>query len=766
MIKRIKSIKNFGVFSNYRMDGNTRDFNEKNIIYGWNYSGKTTFSRLFSFLDKDNEIPTEYSNIEFEVELTDGLIITNENRNISPLHVKVFNSDFIRDNLSFERTNNRIKGITFDVGGNIETRNKISNNNNLIAKAASLQEKNQQNILKFNEFEAKFTKEAGRIKNDCFNSLIEFNKGHLKKIIDTLSEPLENYTSIDTKQLMEVKATALTQNPKQEISIETSPILDFNNIYNEYKLILEYEPTKTEDDILLSKDINLYNWAKDGYNIYKEKNPRIRKCAFCGNDINDDRFAYLNAFYSNEAAKLKTKIADLEIKINTEKQKIEELSWSKKSINDLMDCCQQEFSYLLDRYITTKASYLSTLDLLRSDLAKKDTQYTFVKQELSSINIDSITQIGEWIKEVKNIFDKHNNTVRKFGTIREEARDTYKKYIIARFLIDEQYNEIKRLKQCEERLKNRCNIIVNKLELENKALEAELKTITKGKEELNKFIQLFLNRDDISIEVTDENYFVLKRGTNIAINLSDGEMTAIAFSHFMVMLDSLQVNKLTDTIIYIDDPISSLDANHIAQVSSLINSFFFRKGIDAENPLKVIPCFKQLFISTHSFEFYSFIRTANNIKKSKNGKGCNFFFLKRRSRTESLFTDIPKELSSYNSEYIYLFSEIDKYKDAGFPEEKSYIMPNIVRRFLEIYTFIKLPGNKDEIDNRVKILIGDVNELKILHTFSHFSSFERVVQHNALIFKLEDIILDLYILLSKDPEHLSSLYEGIGKKDI
>lgn len=766
MIKRIKSIKNLGVFSNYRMDGNTRDFNEKNIIYGWNYSGKTTLSRLFSFLNKDYEIPIEHSDIEFEVELTNGQIITHENRNSSPLNVKIFNSDFIRDNLSFERTNNRIKGITFDVGGNIETRDKITSNNNLITKAESLLEKHQENILKFNEFETKFTKEAGRIKNDCFNSLIEFNKGHLKKIIDTLSAPLETYILLDAKQLGEIKATALTQNPKQEIPIETSSILEFENIYNEYKLILQSEPTKTEEDSLLSNDIDLYNWAKSGYNIYIEKNPIIKKCAFCGNNIDDSRLTYLNAFYTNEAAKLRVRITNLKIKINTEKQKIEELDWSKKSVNDLMDCCQQEFSSLLAKYSTVKANYISALDILQDDLVKKDSQYIFIKQKPSEINIDFITQIEEWVRSAKDIFNKHNKNIQEFGVIRERARDIYKKHLIAKYLIDEQYYEIKRLKQCEEHLGTNCKNIINKIKLENKELEAQLKTITKGKEELNKFIHLFLNRDDISIEVTDDDYFILKRGINIATNLSDGEMTAIAFSHFMVMLDSLQTNKLMDTIIYIDDPISSLDANHIAQVSSLINSFFFRRGIDAENPSKIISCFKQLFISTHSFEFYSFIKTANNIKRNKDGKGCNSFFLKRKNNTESTLTDIPKELSSYNSEYIYLFSEIDKFKDAGFPEEKSYIMPNVIRRFLEIYTLIKLPGNKDEIDNRVKILIGDVNELKILHTFSHFTSFERVAQHNALIFKLEDIILDLYVLLSKDPAHLSSLYEGIGKKDI
>mgnify|MGYP002612405055 FL=1 len=60
IIKRIKSIKNFGVFNNYRIGGNTRDFNERNIIYGWNYSGKTTLSRLFYFLNKEVEIPGKF----------------------------------------------------------------------------------------------------------------------------------------------------------------------------------------------------------------------------------------------------------------------------------------------------------------------------------------------------------------------------------------------------------------------------------------------------------------------------------------------------------------------------------------------------------------------------------------------------------------------------------------------------------------------------------------------------------------------------------
>ena len=117
-IKRINKIKNMGVFSEYHRNGDICDFEEKNIIYDWNYSGKTTLSRLISYLDKDTVIDEDYKNIEFEVELSDGSKINNTNISTSPLLVKVFNSDFVKNNLHFDSSDEerKITGIKFAVG--------------------------------------------------------------------------------------------------------------------------------------------------------------------------------------------------------------------------------------------------------------------------------------------------------------------------------------------------------------------------------------------------------------------------------------------------------------------------------------------------------------------------------------------------------------------------------------------------------------------------------------------------------------------------
>jgi wobble nucleotide-excising tRNase len=771
MIKKIRNIKNLGIFNDYKADGNLPEFNDKNIIYGWNYSGKTTLSRLFYFLDKENPIDSEFSDIEFEVELIDTTKITHRNRNNSPLSVKVFNSDFIRENLRFESDDNRIKGITFDVGEGGTIRNQIETNEKGIDKGKLLQQKYKKNIDKFNDFENKFTNEAKRIKNDCFNSLIEFNKGHLKTVINSLTNDLNSYIAIDDTQLSEIKANALTQNPKQEVLIQI-PELQFENLLDEVQTILSSSPIRTEDDHILSFHSDLYDWAKQGYAYYQIKNPKITKCAFCGNDINENRFEYLNAFYTNEAAKLKDKISSIKSQINTEKQKIENLEWSKKSPNDLIESCQQNFSDFQNQYPKIKANYFSLFDILLSKLEEKNTNSLFIEMFIENIDSTANANFISWISNVKNVFEQHNTTVSQFTQIRDTARDIYKKYLVATFLLNEHYCDIQRQKGIEERFQTRCAAIIKKYEDKNKGLSAQLKSLTKGREKLNEFIKLFLNREDILIDVTTDDYFVLKRGNSIAKNLSEGEKTAIAFSYFMVTLDSLLIdNKLQSTVIFIDDPISSLDANHIAQVSSKINSFFFRKGLDPSNPDKIVNCFKQLFISTHNFEFYIFLKDANNIKKKKKIKNSdgkteevpayNLYLIKRLNKKQALIQLMPKSLSKYNSEYVYLFYEIEQFRKDNFPEDRSYMMPNIIRRFLEIYTLIKLPGNSDEIDNRVKILIGDVNELKILHNFSHFTSFERVTRHNELIFKLEDIISDLFILLEKDIEHLRSLRDGI-----
>ena len=100
MITRINKIKDFGVFKNFY--GNTLpEFKSFNLIYGWNYSGKTTLSRVFRCLEK-GIIHDDYKQAIFELENQSTKY--NNTFTIRP-NIRVFNSDFIKENLKWDSEN-------------------------------------------------------------------------------------------------------------------------------------------------------------------------------------------------------------------------------------------------------------------------------------------------------------------------------------------------------------------------------------------------------------------------------------------------------------------------------------------------------------------------------------------------------------------------------------------------------------------------------------------------------------------------------------
>jgi wobble nucleotide-excising tRNase len=107
MLRKINNIKKLGVFDNFSWDtevhnngGAVQSFVEINIIYGRNYSGKTTLSRIVRALETGS-ISDKYGNPSFSLKLSDNSEVTQENLKSHGKKFRVFNEDFIRDNLRF-----------------------------------------------------------------------------------------------------------------------------------------------------------------------------------------------------------------------------------------------------------------------------------------------------------------------------------------------------------------------------------------------------------------------------------------------------------------------------------------------------------------------------------------------------------------------------------------------------------------------------------------------------------------------------------------
>lgn len=96
MIKKIISVKNFGSFEDYRWNCK-KEFNKLNIIFGWNYSGKTTLSRIFRSFETQENYHFESS---FELHTEGGKKLTEMDLHDVP-NIRVFNKDYVKANLNW-----------------------------------------------------------------------------------------------------------------------------------------------------------------------------------------------------------------------------------------------------------------------------------------------------------------------------------------------------------------------------------------------------------------------------------------------------------------------------------------------------------------------------------------------------------------------------------------------------------------------------------------------------------------------------------------
>ena len=107
-VTKITTIENFAVFKDFKWDDYVKDkdgkiltFQDINIIYGRNYSGKTTLSRIFRAFET-GKISDKYVNPKFQLKIGNGEDI-DQTKISNKQDFRVFNSDFIDENLSFLR---------------------------------------------------------------------------------------------------------------------------------------------------------------------------------------------------------------------------------------------------------------------------------------------------------------------------------------------------------------------------------------------------------------------------------------------------------------------------------------------------------------------------------------------------------------------------------------------------------------------------------------------------------------------------------------
>jgi wobble nucleotide-excising tRNase len=377
--------------------------------------------------------------------------------------------------------------------------------------------------------------------------------------------------------------------------------------------------------------------------------------------------------------------------------------------------------------------------------------------------------VSDVVAKVNKVIRQNNELASNFARARADALRKAKYHYVQQF-IDEQNAaglEVKKSRQVNrsDRLKAYNYDIQPKIDM----LQAEISRAQQGREKVNERLGSMLGSEAVQIKVVknatgQDRFQLIRKNGTVAKNLSDGERTAIAFSYFLTKLQEIKPADFKETIVYIDDPISSLDANHIFQVTAAIRALFFMQA-EKNSPWQTT-C-KQLFVSTHNFEFFNLLR---EIKPVASKQGARLFLIRRTAEKSSTLENMPTSLARYQSEYHFLFEVIHRFDQAPDKTDHDVLMllPNAMRRFVELYTYSRLPGPKDaeQMDERAEVLFGVERAkriLKIFHYFSHGNTLERLAGNNELIFDLEHAVRDLIAAISEnDRPHMDALIAAIN----
>ena len=523
-------------------------------------------------------------------------------------------------------------------------------------------------------------------------------------------------------------------------------------MYDQTIILLKKTPnlSGTIDYLLKAPDIE--KWVESGITLHDGKS----SCEFCKGNLDEQRLLELKAHFSKDLIKHKENIQNL----------LSEVQSAKLNVDERVELAL--YAQFRDRFKSSENDLINKvskfniqIQSVMDDLSKK-LKTPFESMTPRSIDHSIDEEIVQLVNVINKIYNEHNTVSKNFIEEKEKSILRLKFHFAEEFVTKENLIQYESNQLKFDRKIQKYHLFLEKIQKEILRLKAVISQAQLGREKINKKIESLLGEESVQISITkvdDQDHFqLIRRDGKIAKNLSEGEKTAVAFSFFLTKLDELKNPK--EAVVYIDDPMSSLDSNHIFQLAALIGKafFFFEDG-------KWKCHFKQVFFSTHNFEFFSLLRDM----KPETKNHTKLYLVKKITASESIFIDMPDSMSKYTSEYHFLFDVL--YEFYMYPNKTDYKMlmqiPNIVRRFVELYTLTRYPKNKDStVDQRFEKIFNDIEKtkriLKVLHYFSHANSIERIARNNDLTSDIEGAVKDLIDLIDKhDPLHMQALRESI-----
>lgn len=719
-------------------------FGRFNLIYGWNGSGKTTISNLFRALELRRQSEGEATLV------TSSTTINGNDFTLATLPVRVFNRDFVAANV-------------FPVGGGELPPIFILGEENAEQQAQVEQFKRERD-------EAQQILNTKRQEKDQAERVLDrYCVDRALVIKDTLrsagNNPYNNYDKARYKQRImqmirvgDMANHLLTEAERERLLTQSKAIPKASIVEVQLRLPDLTQITQASVELLqksvvsfaiaaLKDDPQLSSWTRDGLGMHRHREADV--CLFCEQPLPNGRLSALEAHFSTEYEQLIRQLDAQISQIESISRTINEVSVPNRA--ELYEDLAPEFDLAneqLDSGISTITEYLASL--IKAIIDKKQKVF-----ESQALNVTLPTINPDVIVDINAIIQRHNQTCIDFSTHVSTARTKLEADSVARSLTE--YQGLADALDAQEAAIVLINGQIHRLTEQISELERDIIEHRQPADELNQDLRNYLGHAELQLSVSDTGYAITRSGTP-ARSLSEGEMTAIALLYFLKTLKDRRFS-IEDSLIVLDDPVSSLDSN------ALFMAFgFIRNRVEEA---------AQIIILTHNFTLFRQIRNwfywlnyphRNQAIEQRPARlymmDCTITQDGRRSRIAPL----DPLLEKFESEYHFMFDRIYRRANSAAQGglESNYIFPNMARRMLETFLAFRRPQHSGDLRQKLRRVDFDesrkIRILRFLHTHSHADAIIDPEHDPVALGEAQAVLADLLALIQhEDPSHYEAM---------
>ncbi|WP_325437972.1 AAA family ATPase [Pseudomonas nitroreducens] len=761
-VQKIVSIKNHGILRNI-VNPKISDFGRYNLIYGWNGSGKSTLSSLFRSI-QNRTLSGAFPNAEFALKLVDGNQIASTTLAASNLNIHTFNREFIEENINW---NDAVKSMLLVDKEKISERQQLDSLRAQNKQDEAKHQTEQQEIQKLDAAISKFGTDSARHIKTSLQSIdtgdnyyLNYDRRKFERFIsDNQAGTKDGQAILNDDQILQLIKAA---KPDQKGTINFQANTVGGEILDKAKTRLdEILKTSVVSQVIkrLVDNPDIKSWVETGLALHKSH--AVEACEFCGNQISPERIKKLEAHFNDEYKTFQARLQSAE-------------SWLTGQLVNVppLPAEAEFYDEFRQPYIDACAGLNSAIQTLNFEiqawqkaLGEKISNPLDTSITISSVSHLAISTHNEAIQKISTVVFQHNHKSQNFNQETTKAKKRLELHYTTKEITDFDYHSKKA--EVTDRTNSNLQLLneINARKAEIAKIEDSLSNESLGAEQFNLALHKFLGRTELALKFNQakKGYVILRNDTeHVKGNLSEGEKTAIAFVYFITKL-SENDNDIAQTIVVIDDPISSFDSNHLFHAYS-----YLRANCEKSS---------QLFVLTHNFTFFKLVRDWISRLNTKSEPDNSKFYVVRannESPRSSTLNDADKALTVYNSEYHYIFSRLNALKtQESLATDDHFLAANLSRKLLESFLSFKFPKNRGNFASLFNhaisastLLDADTQERirKFINQYSHSDFIE--TDHNLaenVAGESVAVITDVFNWIDEmDSNHFQEMMQSIS----